>query len=117
MNKWGYIICSIISIAGSIISAAVIQYSSLCGTILSAIVAIAVGINSLFKFQTKWKLYRPTAESLRIEKIHYKVGGGPYTGSDKENVFVDTVMKILNATNVDWQLMFNEDQQTSVGAN
>lgn len=82
-----------------------------------AIVAIAVGINSLFKFQTKWKLYRSTAESLRIEKIHYKVGGGPYIGSDKEKVFVDTVMKILKATNVDWQLMFNEDQQTSVESN
>lgn len=117
LNKWGYIICSIISIAGSIISAAVIQYSSLCGTILSAIVAIAVGINSLFKFQTKWKLYRSTAESLRIEKIHYNVGGGPYTGSDKEKAFVDSVMKILKATNADWQLMFNEDQPTSVEVN
>ena len=89
----------------------------MCGTILSAIVAIAVGINSLFKFQTKWKLYRTTAESLRIEKIHYKVGGGPYTGSDKEKAFVDSVMKILKATNADWQLMFNENQQTSIEAN
>lgn len=54
---------------------------------------------------------------MRIEKIHYKVGGGLYNGSDKEKAFVDSVMKILKKTNADWQLMFNEDQQTSVGAN
>lgn len=39
LNKWGYILCSIVSIAGSVISAAVIAHSQLCGTILSVVVA------------------------------------------------------------------------------
>lgn len=117
LNKWGYIICSIVSIAGSIVSAVVIPYSQLCGTILSAIVAVVVGMNSLFKFHTKWKLYRATAESLRLEKINYQVGISPYDAPNKEKVFADSIMRILKATNEEWQLMFNEDQQASVESN
>lgn len=117
LNKWGHIICSIVSMVGSIISAVVIPHSPLGGTVLSVIVAIAVGLNSLFKFQTKWRLYRATAESLRLEKIHYQVGGGRYDGTDKEKIFVESVMNILKSTNGDWQLMFNDNQQSSEEAN
>lgn len=113
LNKWGYLICSIFSIVGSIVSAVVIPYSQLCGSISSAIVAIAVGMNSLFKFQTKWRLYRTTAESLCLEKIHYQVGIGRYNCSNKEDVFIDSTMEILKTTNIDWQNIFCEEQSSN----
>lgn len=98
--------------SASIVSALVIPYWQICGSILSAIVAIAVGMNSLFKFQTKWRLYRATAESLRIEKIHYQLGAGRYNCPNKEEVFIDSTMEILKTTNIDWQNIFGEEQIT-----
>ena len=58
-------------------------------TILSALVAISVGLNNLLKFQEKWTLYRATSELLKSEKLKFKVNAGEYGNTDSEKLFYD----------------------------
>lgn len=115
-NKWAYLICSIIAVVGSILVSITIQYCDVLATIISALVAISVGINNLFKFQKKWMLYRATSELLNSEKMKFEVKAGAYSGAteDSEKLFCDKIETILNNTNQEWSQFFNDDDNIDI---
>lgn len=110
-NEWAYLCCSIIAIVGSIVASIMIQYCENLATALSALVAISVGLNNLFKFQKKWILYRATSELLKSEKMQFQVKSGCYSGSSEncEKLFYDKIESILNNTNQEWTQFFDSE--------
>lgn len=108
-NKWAYLICSIIAVVGSILASVIIQYCDVLATIISALVAISVGINNLFKFQKKWMLYRATSELLKSEKMKFEVNAGEYGNADREKLFYDKIESILTNTNQNWLQFFDKE--------
>lgn len=108
-NKCLYLVCSVIAVVGSILASVTIHYCEVLATIISALVAISVGINNLFKFQKKWMLYRATSELLNSEKMKFKVNTGEYENADSENLFFDKIESILNNTNQNWLQFFDKD--------
>lgn len=108
-NKWAYIVFSVVAIVGSITAGITIHYCKMIATILSALVAISVGLNNLLKFQEKWTLYRATSELLKSEKLKFKVNAGEYGNTDSEKLFYDKIESILNNTNQKWLQFFDKE--------
>lgn len=108
-NKWAYVVFSVIAIVGSITAGITVHYCKIIATILSAMVAVSVGLNNLFKFQKKWMLYRATSELLKSEKMKFEVKAGEYGNIDREKLFFEKIESILNNTNQNWLQFFNSD--------
>lgn len=71
--------------------------------VLSSTVAIATGINSLFKFQDNWISYRTTSETLKKEKSFYLGSVGDYAqASDKDALFIERVEATISRENSLW---------------
>ena len=103
-NKWAYYSCSIIAIVGSIVASVTIHCCEIIATVISALVAISVGMNNLFKFQKKWMLYRITSELLKSEKMKFNVKAGDYSGAtdNSEKVLYNKIEGMLHNTNQEW---------------
>lgn len=104
-NKRYYFLCTWIIIVGSILSSALISLSKTLGIITSLLVAISVGVSNAYKFHSKWKLYRLTAELLKHEKILFITGSEKYNVENTiaEKLFVKTIEEILMNTNEKWE--------------
>jgi len=72
--------------------------------ILSAIVAILIGISNYFKFEEKWHNYRNTCEILRKELYYYQFKINDYKNSTSpEELFVQKVEAIISTEHTKWQ--------------
>ena len=78
--------------------------SALCG----AIVIIAKGVDSLWKFDENWSNYRQAAEQLKRERRFYINAIGPYTACPDDTaafqLFVERIEEIIAAEgNIFWR--------------
>ena len=78
--------------------------SALCG----AVVIIAKGVDSLWKFDENWSNYRQAAEQLKRERRFYVNSVGPYAACPEETaafqVFVERIEDIIAAEgNIFWR--------------
>lgn len=110
-NKWAYVILSVIAIVGSITASIIVHYCKILATVLSALVAISVGLNNFLKFQKKWMLYRATSELLKSEKMKFEVNAGEYGNAEREKLFYEKIERILTNTNQEWSQFFNSDNK------
>lgn len=105
-KKWFFGL-SIITMIASIITIPVIatdcpKYISILSAI---IVALANGLNSIFKFHEKWLYHRNLAELFKADFHNYKWGIKDYKGleaDEKEELFKSNIRSIIDKGNLDW---------------
>lgn len=78
-----------------------VHWSAWLTALLGAIVIIAKGIDSIWKFDENWTNYRQAAESLKRERRLYVNASGPYASSSEEEarfeLFIQRVEEIMAA--------------------
>lgn len=99
--KVHYYVFAIIAMVLSIAAATVICPCMCISRILSIIVAVSIGLESICNFKDKWILYRNTAEALKSEKVKYLARKEPLEEIDEE--FIRAIEDILSQTNNEWQ--------------
>lgn len=70
--------------------------------LLGALVAIAGGIVTLYRFQENWIEFRSTAEALKQEKYFYLTRTGPYAADKPFPTLVERVEAILGKQHSRW---------------
>lgn len=84
--------------------------------VLSSLVAMITGINTLNKFQENWIAYRTTAESLRHHKLLFLTRTAPYSGGDAFHLLVTHVEALISRENSDWErLMISAETGAAPG--
>ncbi|HGZ69863.1 MAG TPA: DUF4231 domain-containing protein [Nitratifractor sp.] len=81
--------------------------------LLGVIIAIAAGVESLYKFQENWITYRATAESLKHEKFLYLTNSEPYDAQNRFATLVSRVEHIIDKENKNWSIYTQKDSATS----
>lgn len=101
-KRWYYILAGI-SILGSIFAASVPSngYWVSISKILSILVALSIGFESLFRLKDKWMLYRNTAEQLISEKSKFQIQRN--VTEDMEKEFVNRIDEIISNSNNQWK--------------
>lgn len=81
---------------------------------LSVIIVIAEGLQSLFKYQEKWIEYRDTSELLKKELLYYQNQIGAYTKGEEAcfPLFVTNIESILSTERAQWRELIRQTQQT-----
>lgn len=71
--------------------------------ILSAMVAVFIGISNFCKFEEKWHNYRTTCETLRKELYYYQSKINDYKGAvSPEDLFVQRVESTISTEHTKW---------------
>jgi hypothetical protein len=71
--------------------------------ILSAIMAVFVGITNFCKFEEKWHSYRTTCETLKKEIYFYNSKIGEYQDADNpETLFIQRVESTISREHTQW---------------
>ncbi len=70
--------------------------------VLSLILAVLTGINTLYKFQENWINFRLTAETLKRERLLFETRKGPYKDTDSFDVLIERIENILSSENTTW---------------
>lgn len=110
-NKRFYLICSWILIVGSILTSVLIPLCQVAGVAFSVIVAITASISKVYKFHSKWRLYRLTSELLMHEKVLFETRTGIYNNKRAYTNLVRNVETILMKTNESWEKMLEDIAQ------
>lgn len=79
---------------------------------LGVVIAVAVGLAALNKYQENWIEYRTIAESLKHEKYLYKAKCKPY---DSDNSFQDLVQRVeslISKENSQWSRYSKNEKHT-----
>ena len=82
---------------------------------LGVIVAIGVGITSLFHFQENWIQYRSTCETLRHEKYLYATRVTPYDVSDPFTLFVNRIESLISKEHTAWSQYIQKPKEERHG--
>lgn len=85
-----------------------VHWSTWLSAVFGAIVIIAKGVDSLWKFDENWSNYRQAAEELKRERRFYVNSIGPYASSPDETsafqLFVKRIEGIIAAEeNIYWK--------------
>lgn len=113
-NKRLYMFCSWVLIIGSILTGVMIPLCQAVGVVLSVIVAITTSISRVYKFHSKWRLYRLTSEMLMHEKVLYETRTGVYNNQNTAySNLVSNVEAILTETNNSWEKLLEDMTQRS----
>lgn len=111
-NKRLYMFCSWVLIVGSILTGVMIPLCQVVGVVLSVIVAITTSISRVYKFHSKWRLYRLTSEMLMHEKVLYETRTGVYNNQNTAySNLVSNVEAILKETNNSWEKLLEDMTQ------
>ncbi len=70
---------------------------------LGVVVAIAAGVQGLYRFQERWIEYRTTSETLKHEKFRYLTRTEPYDGNNAFAVLVERTEGLISQQNTRWQ--------------
>ena len=74
--------------------------------VLSAILAILIGILNFGKFEEKWHNYRSTCETLKKEYYYYKSKIDEYgDASDQEQLFIQRVESVISREHTRWLII------------
>lgn len=111
-NKRLYLFCSWVLIVGSILTSVMIPLCQVVGVVLSILVAITASISRVYKFHSKWRLYRLTSEMLIHEKFLYDTQTGAYNNQNTAySKLVGNVEAILMKTNDSWDKLLEDMTQ------
>ncbi len=95
-----------------------VHWSTWLTAVLGAIVIVAKGVDSIWKFDENWTNYRQAAEGLKQERRLYINATGPYAACADENsrfhLFIKTVEEIIAA---EGQFFWKHNTQNSDGQN
>lgn len=80
-----------------------ITYGNELVGLLGIVVAICVGVGSLYRFQEKWFEYRLSAERLEQERLFYLTAVPPYNSEDTFQLLVVRCEDIMSAERGRWQ--------------
>lgn len=81
-------------------------------SIVSAIIAIASGLGSLYKWHEKSVVYRSCAEQIKCEAVYYMAEIGNYSEPDlRDKNFLEKLERILLKENKGWSQMELKKQQ------
>ena len=85
-----------------------VHWSTWLSAVCGAVVIIAKGVDSLWKFDENWSTYRQAAEQLKRERRFYVNAVGPYAACPNEKaafqIFVESVEDIIAAeSNTFWR--------------
>ncbi|MGH3701193.1 MAG: DUF4231 domain-containing protein [Pseudonocardiaceae bacterium] len=92
---------------------AALQAAAAVTATLAAFVVVAEGAQQLYQWQTKWVLYRSTAESLKHEKYLYLAGAGPYSTADRHRVLAERLEGLISQEHAKWTESRLQDKQPS----
>ena len=71
--------------------------------ILSALVAVLIGLANFGKFDEKWHNYRTTCELLKKEIYYYKMGINVYKDTEsREELFAERVEALISSEHTKW---------------
>ena len=79
--------------------------------ILGVLLALAGGLEVLFKFQEKWISDRTTSESLKQEKFLFLSKAGPYKDDASLSNLSERVELILSKENATWSQLLNKKEE------
>ena len=79
-----------------------LPYGSWMIGFLGLLVAVLVGILSLYRFQENWTSYRTTCEALQHEKFLFLSGAEPYDQKDPFPLFVQRVESVIAKEHTGW---------------
>ena len=89
-----------------------LPYYQLIIGVLGVIIAISVGLSSLYKFHENWIEYRTTAETLKHEKYLYLAKCRPYQGDDSYCKLVQRVEGLISKENTQWSRHIEKSKKT-----
>lgn len=79
-----------------------IQYGNYIIALLGVLIAICVGISSIYHHQENWINYRATSETLKHEKYLFMTKTGRYTGENSFENFVQCIEGHISRENTSW---------------
>ena len=84
---------------------------------MGVLIAVAVALSALFKYQENWIQYRVTSEQLKQEKFLFLTGSGPYGDSTKAfNTLVQRIEEIVSKEAGTWVEVNQQISKPSAGA-
>lgn len=92
----------------------IIPYHSLIIGALGVIIALLVGLSSLYKFQENWIEYRTTAETLKHEKYLFLAKCTPYDRDDSFQTLVQRIESIISKENSQWSRLIKKVDKKTV---
>lgn len=107
INKWGYYICTIVTIICPVISGVVCMlpipsiYSKILSGVIMGISTIAAALLPLFGYKKKWGMYRNQAEQIKAVIAEYISKG--------HNDIVSVIEKVKLQTHEEWMQPFRDD--------
>ena len=97
----------VISSAAAIPVVSLATRSRLSTAVLGAVIAIAEGYMGLTKLHERWVAYRKAAEDLRMERLMWDAGSGPYANrSNRTQLFGDRMIAVIQHERGDWETLF-----------
>ena len=70
--------------------------------VLGVVIALCVGVSSLFRFHENWLTYRSTLEAMKQEKFLFLTSSGIYATEDAFTLFVARFESLIAAENQYW---------------
>ncbi len=108
-NKWGYYICTLITIICPVIAGIILlmpiedTYAKLVSEIILGISTIAAAILPLFGYKRKWGMYRNQTEKMKSVLAEYV--------SDTNSInLISEIEKIKLQTHEKWMQPFNDKE-------
>ena len=102
-KKWNNILQILVIIIAAVLPVTAVLELKWPTVILSAIIAIGIGILKYCKFEEHWHNYRTTCETLKKEKSFYEAKISEYkTSSDPEDLFVERVENLISKAHTKW---------------
>ncbi|QEM10421.1 DUF4231 domain-containing protein [Mucilaginibacter rubeus] len=80
-------------------------------SILSLMLALLAGLETIFQFNEKWIRDRNTSEALKQEKFLFLSKAGPYSTTATVKELAERVETILSKENSSWSLLVKKTQQ------
>ena len=84
--------------------------------VIGASIALAEGIQQLYKFSEHWLEYRTTSETLKHQKYLFITQCAPYDGINAFKDFVITIEAILVNENSKWAQFIQSEKKSDTGS-
>jgi len=117
LNKRLAYICQLVIIAFSAVIPVLASLNVREWTIvLSASVAVLVGIFNYCKFEDKWHNYRTTSETMKKEKHFFDTKVNGYEdAAEPEKIFVERIESLISREHTKWRSIVNDKEKKKKG--
>lgn len=122
--KWTFwIVATISMICAAIVPVLINNHYEELATVLSIVVSITVGLQSIYRFRQHWKNYDIVSSELRHEEMLFSTQSGIYAKNDangaksKFQIFVERFEALIENEREETILMRTSDKKETVESN